>query len=245
MMERSAGTVEKAVDLLFQLHGHAQPLGVSALGRALGMPKSSVHRLLLALSRKGLVERDERGRYRPGLGLVALGAGVLERDPLVASAREVLPHAVEQVGETFFVVAAQAGVLRVLDKAEGAGFLRAAPHIGSAVPVHCTAVGRLHLAHLPEQFPLAAVAGAADTDAGVLAARVAQARERGWDSNLDEWQPGLSVIAAPVLVRERLRGAVALAAASPRLQALGGLALAPRVVEVARIVAARLAGGRQ
>jgi DNA-binding IclR family transcriptional regulator len=54
-MEQSAATVEKAMDLLFHLHDGAAPIGVSALGRALDMPKSSVHRLLAALTRKGLV----------------------------------------------------------------------------------------------------------------------------------------------------------------------------------------------
>jgi DNA-binding IclR family transcriptional regulator len=39
--------------------------------------------------------------------------------------------------------------LTVLDKVEGKGFLRAAPHVGQTIPVEGTAVGRLYLALAP------------------------------------------------------------------------------------------------
>jgi DNA-binding IclR family transcriptional regulator len=94
----SPGTVEKAVDVLFHLHGESGPRGVTAIGRALGLPKSSTHRLLSALGRRGLVERDERGRYRPGIALVALGLGTLEGEPIVAAARPVLEEAAHSLG---------------------------------------------------------------------------------------------------------------------------------------------------
>ena len=48
----SLGTVDKAVDVLFALHGAARPQGVTALARSLGLPKSSTHRLLATLARR-------------------------------------------------------------------------------------------------------------------------------------------------------------------------------------------------
>jgi DNA-binding IclR family transcriptional regulator len=101
-------SVEKAVDVLFHLHGEAAPVGVTQLGKALGLPKSSAHRLLTSLSKRGLVQRDERGRYAPGLGLVALGLGAVDRDPLVAAARGVLQSEATALGETVFLVASRA-----------------------------------------------------------------------------------------------------------------------------------------
>ena len=73
---QSLSPVEKAIDLLFHLHAEAAPRGVTAVGKALDLPKSSAHRLLSTLARRGLLERDERGQYCPGIGLVALGLGV-------------------------------------------------------------------------------------------------------------------------------------------------------------------------
>jgi DNA-binding IclR family transcriptional regulator len=86
----AGNAIEKALEVLFHLHAAGEARGVSAVGRALGLPKSSAHRLLAALAGRGLVERDGEGRWRPGMALVALGLGVLEREPVVMAARPVL-----------------------------------------------------------------------------------------------------------------------------------------------------------
>src|SRR5262245_64201854 len=86
----AATSIEKALDVLFLLQREAGACGVTQIGRALGLPKSSAHRMLAALSRRGLVERDAGGRYRPGIGLVALARGALDREPVVAAARPIL-----------------------------------------------------------------------------------------------------------------------------------------------------------
>lgn len=241
----ATGSVERAIDLLFHLHIQPGPVGVTAVGRALGMPKSSVHRLLTALGRRGLVERDARGRWRPGVALVALGLGALEAEPLVAAARPVLETAAAELGETFFVTAARAGRIVVLDKVEGTGFLRAAPRVGSTVPVHATAVGKLQLAFDPGRVER----GALDPftqhtlrDDEALAHEVARVRARGFAENRDEWIPGLSVVAAAVRSGGVLHGAVALALPSARLPQLVGADLPGRVCQAAARVAARLAG---
>jgi DNA-binding IclR family transcriptional regulator len=243
----AAGTVEKAIDVLFHLHAEGAPSGVTAIGRALGMPKSSAHRLLAALARRGLVERDERARYRPGIGLVALGLGALEREPVVVAARPVLEDEAEDLGETFFLVAARAGRLVVLDKAEGTGFLRAAPRVGSSVPPHATAVGKLFLAFAPERLaepegPLERFTEHTLVDPAALGREVALARERGFAENREEWIPGLAVVAAPISSAGRLLGAIAVAAPAPRLEALGRVQLARQTRAAAARVAARLEG---
>lgn len=222
---------------------------MTAIGRALGLPKSSAHRLLAALGRRGLVERDAGGRYRPGIGLVALGLGVLEREPVVAAARPVLEEEAERLGETVFLVAARAGRLRVLDKAEGTGFLRAAPRVGAEVPVHATAAGKLFLAFAEEAIPapagrLEAFTPETRTSRRAVAAEVARARRDGFAVNRDEWIPGLSVVAAPVIAKGRMAAALAVAAPSPRLHALGWERVARRIVAAGRRAAERLEGTR-
>jgi DNA-binding IclR family transcriptional regulator len=241
------GTVEKAVDILFHLHAAPAAQGVTAIGRALGMPKSSAHRLLAALSKRGLVERDRRGRYRPGIGLVALGLGALEREPVAVAARPVLEAEAAELGETVFLVGARAGRLVVLDKAEGTGFLRAAPRVGSSVPVHATAVGKLFLAFAPEavELPdrdLEPFTPETRTSRAALEREVERARSRGFAENREEWIPGLAVIAAPVLVAGRLAGAIALAASAQRLEVLGPDRVAARTRAAAQRVAARIEG---
>ena len=241
-------SVEKALDLLFHLHAAPLPIGVTQLGRALGLPKSSAHRLLASLARRGLVQQDGRGCYEPGIALVALGLGALDREPIVAAARTVLQSEARATGETTFLVAARAGRLIVLDKAEGTGFLRASPQVGSEVSVHATAVGKLFLAfgdeplvtHPRERFTDYTPVSDAELDRAV-----ARARRDGSAVSREEWIPGLSVLAAPIVVRGRMRGALALGAPAPRLAAPTDVAsLSSRVRAAAERIAARLEGTR-
>ncbi len=243
----SLATVERAVDVLFHLHGESEPVGVTAIGRALGLPKSNVHRLLASLARRGLVERDERGRYRPGMGLVSLGLGAIEREPAVLAARPVLEAEAAALGETFFLVGARAGELRVLDKAEGTGFLRAAPRVGSSVPVHATAVGKLFLAFgdgsitLPDAG-LEAYTEHTTTDPAQLRSEIDRVRGLRYAENREEWIAGLAVVAAPVLVRGRLQAAVAVAAPAARIELLGRRGVAEKTVEAGQRIGRRLEG---
>ncbi len=239
-------TVDKALDTLFALAEQRLPQRLSDLARLVGLPRSSTHRLLAPLVRRGLVEQDERGRYRVGYGLMALGLGVADREPLALAARPVLEAAAEDVGETLFLVVARAGRLIVIEKAEGHGFMRAAPRLGASVPVHATAVGKLFLAFDPDAVTLdkqRRFTAATPTSRKALAAAVATAREQRWAVNEEEWQAGLAVAAAPVFVHERLVGAVALALVAARYRELGTAALVRRVRHAAEGVALRLEGG--
>ncbi len=250
-MELLFQSVDRAIDLLFHLHEQVEPRGVSEIARALGLPKSTVHRLLQALARRGLVEQ-ENGRYAPGAGLVALGLGAQECDPVVAAARPVLDEEARALGETVFLMAPRSAGMLVLDKAEGVGFLRAAPRLGEVVPLHATAAGKLAFAFAPERFPLESAGLEAFTertlrDRDALRAEVERARKQGFAENHGEWIDGLSVVAAPVLLDvaaggRRLVAVLAVAAATPRLRELGVSRVARRALEAVRRVQARLIG---
>jgi DNA-binding IclR family transcriptional regulator len=246
IIETTSSTVDKSIDLLFHLHGAPGPLSLAALGGALALPRSTAHRLLAPLLRRGLVERDGAGGYRPGFALVALGLGVLRGDPLVAAARPVLEEEANALGETVFLTAARGGRIVVLEKAEGRGFLRAAPQVGSAVPVHATAVGKLQLAFAPSEVELEerldAFTPATPATPEALSREVEQARQRGFAVNRDEWIAGLTVVAAPVAVAGRLLAALSIAIPSARLGELDLEDLTLRARHAAARVAARLTG---
>ena len=226
-----AATVEKALDVLFHLHDAGTPLGVSEIGRALGLPKSSCHRLLTSLLQREVVERDGVGQYRPGLALLSLGIGAQGREPVVAAARPILEAEVTELGETVFVVGKRRGRLRVLDKLEGPGFLRAAPGVGDVIPSDVTAVGKLY-----RVFGDHAALDSIEQD---------EVLQRGYATNRDAWIDGLSVLGVPIWQQEggsdrRLVATLALAAATARFDELGEEAIARRLLAAADRVAGRL-----
>ncbi len=243
-------SLDKAIDLLEHLHEAGGARGITEIANALGLPKSSAHRLLKTLVRRGFAEQEASGRYRSGPALIALGLGALDRDPMVALARPVLEAEAAALGETVFLTAPRGREIVVLDKAEGRGFLRAAPTVGQLVPVAATAVGRLALAFDPARFAVADHPPVAFTAATRLASEevwltIERARSDGFAINRGEWIDGLSVVAAPVFRAAEpplLVGALAVAAPTARLDALGPLLVAQRAVAAARVISLRLAG---
>ncbi len=236
-----AATVEKALDVLFHLHHADAPLGLSEIGRALGLPKSSCHRLLTSLLEREVVERDDIGHYRPGLALLSLGIGAQGREPVVAAARPIIEAEVTELGETVFVVGMRRGRLRVLDKLEGSGFLRAAPGVGDIVPSDVTAVGKLYRVFGNRD------AFAAESTAVLGSSEEDDVRRQGYATNRNRWIDGLSVLAVPIWQQEgragrRLVASLALAAASARFETLSEAAIARRLLAAADQVAGRLGG---
>lgn len=249
MPQLEQGTaVDKALDVLFYLHEERDARGVSDVGRALSIPKSTAHRLLAALRRRALVEQDTTGRYRPGVGVLTLAGGLLDREPLVAAAQGLLEMQAAEFGETFFLVAARAGRLLVIEKAEGTGVLRVSPAIGSEIPARATAVGKLYMAfgpHLvapeePTRFTEHTI-----VDARRLATEVDAARHDGYAVNRQEWIEGLAVIAAPILCGGCIRGAVCTAMSSSRFDSVETVDVAQRVIGTAARIASRMEGSDQ
>lgn len=243
----SPGSVEKALDLLAHLELQRYPCGVSEIGRALAMPKASVHRLLASLASRGYVERTEDGRYRLGFRLVRLGLAVLAREPLIEAARPALEAAARGAGETYFLATIREGAIVVLDKVEGTGMLRAAPRIGESAPLHATAVGKLYLALAPAR--VAVPTGVLErftprtlASASALARASAEVARRGWADSREEWIPGLSFVAAPVRVGGELLGAVAAAVPAARFTGAAKRKILNVTLDAARTIAARLEG---
>jgi DNA-binding IclR family transcriptional regulator len=237
MMERS-GTVDKALRVLEVLHQAKAPLALAELSRALGMPKPTAHRLLASLLNAALVEQRVDGRYALGIGLVRLGLGALAQDPVVRASQLELERAAHELGETFFLVKARGGRLVVLSKVEGTGMLRVAPDVGAEVPLEVTASGRLYMAYAPELLAgnpgLSRVSGAS----------VTRARARGYDVNEAEWLPGLTVVAAPILLGDELLGCVTCAGPAVRLTAARLKAAISATRGVAQRVSQSLRGNR-
>jgi IclR family acetate operon transcriptional repressor len=229
-MEHS-GTVDKALRVLEALRRAEAPESLAALTLGLAMPKATLHRLLVSLARHDLVEQHADGRYGLGVGLMRLGLAAQALDPFVRAARVELESEVERFNETFFLVGARAGRLFVLDKVEGSGLLRAAPNVGSEVPVEGTASGRLYLGLAP-----GTLRESAETKR-VARRAVERAVSRGYDINQGEWIAGLTVVAAPVVALSRMFGTVACGGAASQLSG----ARLEEAVSRTRLLAARVA----
>jgi DNA-binding IclR family transcriptional regulator len=196
--------IDRGADLLVRVLEAEEPMALTDLANATGLPKSTASRLLSALERRGLVEQDgERGRLRPGPAILRVAErGMLERN-LVEMARPALSALAELSGETVNLGVPGATGVEHLAQADGRHFLGAGQWVGRTVDFHCSANGKVFLAFGRALAPagaraLTARAPATITDPAVLRAELERVRIDGFATAVDELETGLAAIAAPV-----------------------------------------------
>lgn len=201
---RAPGTaaIDRGAELLVRVLESSQPVALSELASASGIPKSTASRLVSALERRGLVAQDgERGRLRPGPAILR----VAERSMLQRSVVELAGPSLESLarasGETINLgVPARAGVEH-LAQVDSRHFLGAGQWLGRSVDYHCTANGKLFLAFGRAKMPAAPLPQLTPktiVDPARLRAELQTVRHEGFATAIDEIELGLAAIAAPV-----------------------------------------------
>lgn len=238
-------SVQRAIDLLMYVGECGRAVGVTEVAERLGLPKTTAHRLLKTLTYRHLLEHSEDGRYRPGLGMLLLSPPALGASALTRAADPLLSALAAALGETCFLVVRRGDQLIVVHKVEGSGFLRASPSVGSVVPAHASAVGRVFLAFssdLRVPSPLPVYTRRTPPTAARLERLVEQARHERWGLSVDEWYEGLAAVAAPVFCDERLVASVAVACSSARLRQLGERQLIRATQNVSKALSRAISG---
>jgi IclR family transcriptional regulator, acetate operon repressor len=194
--------VDRGADLLVRVLESQRPVALSELASASGIPKSTASRLVSALERRGLIEQDgHRGRLRPGPAILRVAErSMLERN-VVELARPTLDALSQASGETInLAVPARHGVEHVA-QVDSVHFLGTGQWLGRTVDYHCTAVGKVFLAFGRAEVapgPLRGHAPATITDPRQLEDDLEEVRSGNIATAIDELEPGLAAMAAPV-----------------------------------------------
>lgn len=175
---------------------------------ALGLPKPTVHRLLQTAEAEGFLQRDLDGRsYGPGRRLRALAVSTMSAEHLRTARLTILRGVAEQIGETCNLATPDREGMTYLDRVETEWPLRIQLPIGTQVPFHCTASGKMYLSTLRPNIlrsilatrPLERHTDATLTDIDKLRAELDLTRERGYSTDNEEFMDGMTALAVPVL----------------------------------------------
>jgi DNA-binding IclR family transcriptional regulator len=205
-VEGASSSVDNALRLL-ELIGEHQIIRVSEAAELLGVARSTAHRLLGALRRRGFVLQDKpNGAYRPGPVLNEIGLAAIGRIDIRLVARPVLEELSEQTQETVSLSLLEGRNVRFVDGVESPRSVRVGNRTGLVLPAHCTAAGKAILAALPrielsrryQDRDLIARTPASIATWERLENELEQVRRRGYALNAEEGEEGICAVAAAV-----------------------------------------------
>ncbi len=203
--------VRHALAVLDLLGRSAEPLPAATLARELGIPRSSVYRILATLGEADYVTHDrDQPRFMLGVAAYELAWGYQRQAPLRRVAAPLLPRLVRAVGHTahFTILHGTDVVYLIEERAPGRASL--VTNVGVRLPAEVTASGRAMLAHLsPAQisalYPSAAAlvdrTGAGPRTVSELRRELSATRRRGYAREIGSVSPDRSSVAAAVVDR--------------------------------------------
>ena len=197
----------RALEILEAIIGADRPLGGAELTAATGLPKATVHRLCALLEKEGFLAPDVSGKgLTLGHRVRALGLGIMAMGGADAYRHHILTQLSQEIGETCnFNVPAGSHILYV-DRVETEWPLRTQLPVGSNVPLHCTASGKLYLSAMPaakrrkliETLPLTGLTPKTITDPARLAEEIETIRRTKVGTDNEEFVTGMVACAVAV-----------------------------------------------
>lgn len=192
--------IARAASILRALENQANGLSLSEIASKVGLPRSTVQRIVTSLSDEQLlIAASPTSRVKLGPALIRLARATnFEISPIVRPYLEGLCHRLE---ETVDLSVLQGRTAVFIDQLPGSHRLRAVSAIGERFPLHCTACGKALLASLSDskldkflRDELDAHTENTLTDAIALRKELIDIRKNSYAIDTEEHTEGISAI---------------------------------------------------
>jgi len=205
------GVLDKAVTVLRAVA--AEPRSLAELQDATDLPRATAHRLAVALEKHGMLRRDDDGRFDLGPELAAWGRTASERYPLGAIALPVLERLRDDSGESVQLFVREGMQRRCVLSLQSPHALRWIVPEGVLFPLDAGSAGK-------------ALTGTAGRE--------------GWVASVEEREPGVASVSAPVTAEHgSIVAAVSISGPIDRMTRRPGDRFGAQVVAAAAQIARR------
>jgi DNA-binding IclR family transcriptional regulator len=183
--------------------GH-QRLTLSEIARRADLPLATAHRLVAELEAWQGLRRREDGSYQVGRRLWDVGILAAVQHDLREVAVAYLQDVHQATGETVHLAVRDELCALYVERIVGRSSARVVSRIGTRLPLHATAVGKVLAAHAPPELIQAALVAPARvtaqtiTEPGRLHRELVETRRRGFARTAQEMTQGAWSVAVPV-----------------------------------------------
>ena len=176
---------------------------VASLSR---LPVSTVHRFLANLVTAGFLNRDGEGTHSLGIACFSIGQAALGQLDIRRLSLPYLRELNQQTRETIHLTVRHGLSAVYVEKLDSPEPLRIHSRIGAAVPLYCTAVGKVMLAYMPEDeqqriLPDLNLQRQTSNSVGnlqELKTELYRVRKNGYACDLEENERHIRCVAAPI-----------------------------------------------
>lgn len=208
--ESSVMTVQsltRALALLEEVARQGSAAAMTDLSRAVGLHSSTAFHLLRTLVECGFLTQEAKSRkYRIGPRLLRVAASATSETSIAEIAAPLLAELATETGETTSLAVLERNTAVVVAKADSPSMVGVLERPGEGRPLHCTAIGKVLLAALPDGQIKAILAGGrleaftsrTITQKRQLAKELEQVRSQGYALDDEEFSAGLRCLAAPI-----------------------------------------------
>jgi len=242
-------TIHKAIALLRAFTPDMPEMGVRKLAKKLGMPKSTVHRLLAALEQEGFVEQDARtDLYRLGFELVILAGYALGNLDVRRVALSFMDQLAERWKETVDLDVLRGAYIIIVEQIPGQHVLNTGGAWATRLPAHCTSTGKVLLAyagpeyvekHLPAE--LERYSPHTITTREALLEELAKIREQGYARSWGERDEFVNALGVPIRgLTGEVIAAMSISGLSARIDECTAMEMTKALKQAAKEISARL-----
>jgi DNA-binding IclR family transcriptional regulator len=238
----------RVLEILETMASKIDALSISEIATATGLPKATAHRLCALLEQEGFLAADIGGNgLRPGHRMRELALGMVATGGNYAYRHRILTELSRSIGETCNLNAPMGSEMVYLDRVEADWPLRTQLPIGTRVPLHCTASGKLYLSSLSATLqhrlvgalPLERHTPKTITDTKDLLAELDRIRDSGIGTDDEEFIDGMTAVAVSLLdAKGRVVGTLACHAPSVRMNIGAALGHVPAMRQAADMLSA-------
>lgn len=202
-----ARSVQRALTVLEAVGAGPQEVGIVDLSQRVGLPVSTVHRLLATLVDAGfVVQNPDTGRYRIGVRMFELGNAFLKQTQLLDVVRPRMRQLGQWLGETVNLAIRDGYTAVYVDQQESDHLLKMFTRTGTRIPLYCTGVGKVLLAGLSDAevdayltvTELSPRTPNTITSPTLLRQHLARVRSQGYALDNEDFELGVRCIAAPI-----------------------------------------------
>ena len=238
--------LDRGLMMLEALGDEEKDASLAKLAALFPWDKSTTHRLLATLRRRGYVDQDpETGRYRLGLALLKLSGALNQHLDIRRSAAVPVEHLALASRETAHLAVYDRGEVVILLQTDSPEKVRIHTYAGMRLPAHCSSLGKVLLAGMaPEELEqwgreagLQRYTEQTLGDLRSLKAHLVQVGRQGYGADDQEYEAGIRCLASPVKNSEgQVVAAVGISGPSHRLAAEKH----PHYIELVKSAAAKI-----